>query len=78
MFGTVDAPEHPWADALHTAMARIIVSMAYCRLGWDKKTRAELKAGRETVESRFSQKTGVGGPVWGFGFGSKFLRALLW
>jgi eukaryotic-like serine/threonine-protein kinase len=68
---------YPGANAPRTATARIILAMSCHRLGRDAEARAELAAGREIIESKFSQRLDAGGPVQGFWFDWAFARVLL-
>jgi hypothetical protein len=46
-------------------------------LGRDEEARAELAAGRETIESKFKGRMDSGTPVQGFWFDWAFARILL-
>jgi eukaryotic-like serine/threonine-protein kinase len=68
---------YPGANAPRTATARIILAMSFHRLDRDDEAQSELVAGREIIESKFSQRLDAGGPVQGFWFDWAFARILL-
>ena len=69
--------DYPGTNAPRTATARVILAMAYHRLGRPDEARAELLAGREIVEGKFKSRLDAGGPVQGFWFDWLFARILL-
>ena len=66
---------YPEPNAPRTATARVILAMAYQRLGRVEEAQSELAKGREIVEGKF--KSRVGTPVQGFWFDWIFARILL-
>jgi serine/threonine protein kinase len=68
---------YPEYNAPRTATARVILAMSYHLLGRDEEARAELAAGRETIESKFKGRMDSGTPVQGFWFDWAFARILL-
>ena len=68
---------YPGTNAPRTATARIILAMAYNRLGRVDEAHTELLASREIVERKFKNRLDAGGPVQGFWFDWVFARILL-
>jgi tetratricopeptide (TPR) repeat protein len=68
---------YPEYNAPRAATARVILAMSYHLLGRDEEARAELAAGRETIESKFKGRMDSGTPVQGFWFDWAFARILL-
>ena len=68
---------YPGANAPRTATARLILALAYDRLGRLDEARTELAAGREIVESKYRNHLDAGNPVQGFWFDWAFARILL-
>ena len=69
--------DYPGTNAPRTATARVILAMAYHRLGRTAEAQTELQAGREIVENKFKNRLDAGGPVQGFWFDWLFARILL-
>ena len=69
---------YPESNAPRTATARVILAMAYHQLGRTAEAQAELRTGREIVESKFSKgRLDRGTPIQGFWFDWAFARILL-
>jgi eukaryotic-like serine/threonine-protein kinase len=70
----LDYPEH---NAPRTATAQVIRAMALHRLHREEEARAQLAAGRETIESTFTRDLDRGSGSEGFWFDWVFARILL-
>jgi tetratricopeptide (TPR) repeat protein len=69
---------YPESNAPRAATARVILAMAYHRLGRTTEALAELKAGREIVESKLNKlRPDRGTPIQGFWFDWAFAQILL-
>ncbi len=68
---------YPGANAPRTATARLILAMSWHQLGRSGEALAELRAGREIIESKFRQRLDAGSPVQGFWFDWAFARVLM-